>query len=56
MYKLIVVLLTDRFKLSAKVRIFFESSKYIGKKMATEGVASFFYSPASMSAGVRPQS
>ena len=56
MYKLIVVLLTDRFKLSAKVRTFFESSKYIGKKMATEGVASFFYSPASMSAGVRPQS
>jgi hypothetical protein len=42
LYKLIVVLLTDRFKLSAKVRIFFESSKYIGKKMATEGVASFF--------------
>ena len=38
MYKLIVVLLTDRFKLSAKVRIFFESSKYIGKKIATEGV------------------
>ena len=35
MYKLIVVLLTDRFKLSAKVRIFFESSKYIGKKNIT---------------------
>jgi hypothetical protein len=37
MYKLIVVLLTDRFKLSAKVRTFFESYKYFGKKWQPRG-------------------
>ena len=39
MYKLIVVLLTDRFKLYAKVRTFFESSKYFGKKWQPRGAS-----------------